>query len=61
MSKLRTGIDDGPPLPKSVINAWKLPQILAMRKVGNSLRSIAKKFDVSHQYIADILNKNGIK
>ena len=58
---LRTGIDDGPPLPSRSIAAWRDPEIIKMREQGCSFRMIAKQFKMSHEGVRAILIKNGIR
>ena len=58
--ELKTGLDDGPPLPKNAIDAWRNPKIIKMRENGLSLRAIATKFNLSHEGVRAILTRNGI-
>jgi hypothetical protein len=46
-----TGLDDGPPLSKRNIMAWKIPLILKAWQAGVSGRVIAEIFDVSHETV----------
>lgn len=43
------GLDDGPPLPRLAINAWKRDQLTAEWIAGATLRSLASKYEVSHE------------
>lgn len=57
---MKTGLDDGPPLPKNSIAAWRNPEIIKMRNKGSSLRAIANMFNLSHEGVREILRRNGI-
>jgi len=53
------GIDDGPRLPKSVIDAWRDPCILRRWKCGASLRKIADEYSMSHEGVRGRLRRMG--
>jgi hypothetical protein len=48
---MKTGLDDGPPLPAHVVTAWKTSKARELRATGLDLRTIAKRLDVSHETI----------
>lgn len=46
---MQTGLDDGPPLPRWVINQWKRERLTNDWKAGATLRDLAAKYEVSHE------------
>ena len=46
-----TGLDDGPPLPLRVVNAWKKPLVISRWKAGCTMRDIAIEFGISHETV----------
>lgn len=46
---MRDGLDDGPPLTNYAINLWRKPALIADWTAGETLRNLAKKYDVSHE------------
>lgn len=58
--QLMNGLDDGPPLPRSVINGWKGDIAVTLRRNGSSLREIAEHVKLSHEGIREILTKRGL-
>lgn len=50
---IRDGIDDGPDLPRWVINGWKRDRIMIEWKAGATLRALAQKYEVSHETVRD--------
>lgn len=46
-----TGLDDGPPLPTHVVNAWKKPLVISRWENGQTLRDIAREFGISHETV----------
>lgn len=59
-TSMKTGLDDGPPLPRYLLDERRNIEIINLRKGGLSLRSIATKFNLSHEGVRDILRRNGI-
>lgn len=48
---IHDGLDDGPPLPRSVVNGWKRDRIMVEWKGGATLRDLAAKYEVSHETV----------
>ena len=46
-----SGLDDGPPLPRSISIGGKRSQIVAEWKAGATLRALSAKYDVSHETV----------
>jgi len=53
---MQDGLDDGPPLPVCVINAWKRDRLLIDWKAGATLRALAAKYEISHETARDWTN-----
>jgi hypothetical protein len=43
------GIDDGPALPRWVVNAWKRERVVEAWMAGATLRDVAAKHEISHE------------
>jgi hypothetical protein len=54
--QMKTGLDDGYPLPKHVIDGWRNPLIIQDWRSGMTLRDTAKKHGVSHEKVRDLTN-----
>lgn len=48
---MRDGLDDGPPLPRWVVNAWKRERVVSEWQAGATLRDLAAKHEVSHETV----------
>lgn len=46
---MRDGLDDGPPLPRWVVNNWNRDRVVADWKTGCTLRDLAVKHGISHE------------
>ena len=46
-----TGLDDGPPLPRSVANANKRERVVAEWKDGATLRVLGERHGISHETV----------
>ena len=58
-SIVRDGLDDGPPLPASVVAAWRDGEICRHRDDGMTLREIAARYSISHETVRYRLRKCG--
>lgn len=46
-----SGLDHGPPLPRSIVNGWKKDKAIALYCEGKTLRGIAAEIGVSHETV----------